>query len=271
MLAAAFLFSTGGAAIKATTLGAWRVASFRCIIATLALVVLVPEARRGWSWRLVPVSLAYAATLLFFVLATKLTTSANAIFLQATAPIYLLVLSPVLLHERIGRRDIGLAAAIGLGMALFFVAGGPTVSTAPNPSLGNLFGALSGVAWALTVAGLRRHREAGIAVVAMGNLAGALIALGPALPVASISGWDAAALAYLGVFQIGLAYFCLTVGLKQVRAFEASALMLLEPALNPVWVFLLQGERPAPLAMLGGAIILVATLAQALWASRTRA
>ena len=269
LLAAAFLFSTGGAAIKATTLDAWQVSCFRCAIATLALVVLVPGARQAWSWRLVPVSLAYAATLLTFVTATKLTTSANAIYLQATAPIYLLALSPLLLREKIGRRDVALAAVIALGMSLFFFGGSPIAVTAPNPPLGNLCGAASGICWALTVAGLRRHREAGIAVVAMGNLAGALIALLPAWPLPAFSAPDLAAVLYLGLFQIGLAYFCMTRGLRHVPAFEASALMLLEPALNPLWTFLLHGERPAGLALLGGAIILAATLAQVL-TSRVR-
>lgn len=271
VLAAAFLFSTGGAAIKATSLSPWQIASFRCFIATAALFALVPAARRGWSWRLLPVALAYAATLLFFVLATKLTTSANAIFLQATAPVYLLILAPLVLHEHITKRDLALAAAIAAGMALFFFADSGAVATAPNPSLGNLFGAASGAGWALTVAGLRRHREAGIGVVAMGNLTCALIALGPALPVAALSLADAGAILYLGIFQIGLAYFCMTQGLKTVPAFEASALMLLEPALNPVWTFLLHGERPAPLAIAGGVIILTATLVQAATSPRTRA
>src|SRR5512134_191229 len=87
-LAAAVLFSTGGAAIKATHLASWQVASFRSGIATLALLSLVGEARRGWSWRVLPSAAAYAATLITFVLATKLTTSANAVFLQSTAPLY---------------------------------------------------------------------------------------------------------------------------------------------------------------------------------------
>jgi drug/metabolite transporter, DME family len=267
-LAAALLFSTGGAAIKATTLAAWPVASLRCLIATAALILLVPDARKNWSIRLLPLSLAYAATLLFFVLATKLTTSANAIFLQATAPIYLLALGPWMLKEPVSRRDLALAVAIGVGMALFFFSENSGAS-APDPALGNLFGALSGLAWALTVAGLRRYRDSGIAVVAMGNLTGALIALPLALPLAIPSALDLAAVTYLGIFQIGLAYFCLTRGLRQVRAFEASALMLLEPALNPVWTYLLNGERPGGLALAGGAIILAATLAQTL-ASRSR-
>src|SRR5881394_1592483 len=106
LLAAALLFSTGGAAIKATSLTGWQVASFRSGIAVLALGLMTSEARRGYSWRAVPVGAAYATTLILFVLANKLTTSANTIFLQSTAPLYLLLLSPWLLHERIAREDV---------------------------------------------------------------------------------------------------------------------------------------------------------------------
>ena len=103
LVGAALLFSTGGAAIKATTLTGWQVASFRSGIAALAVLLLAPEARRGWSWRAVLVGVAYAATLVLFVTANKLTTSANTIFLQATAPLYMVVLSPWLLGERVRR------------------------------------------------------------------------------------------------------------------------------------------------------------------------
>jgi len=262
LLAAAFLFSTGGAAIKASTLTAWPLASLRCLVASLALVVLMPEARRGWTWRLLPLSFAYAATLLTFAVATKLTTSANAIFLQSTAPLYLLVLSPLLLREKIAGRDLALGAVIAGGMSLFFLAGDAAQATAPNPVPGNWIGAASGLFWALTVAGLRHHRASGVAVVAMGNLLGGVLALAPAWPLPALTLADTASLLYLGIFQIGLAYVCLTRGLRTVPAFEASALLLLEPALNPVWTFLLHGERPASLALLGGALILAATLVQ---------
>src|ERR1700682_2899373 len=104
LVAAALLFSTGGAAIKAVTLTSWQVASFRSAVAALALLAAVPEARRGWSWRIVPVAAAYAATLVMFVLATRLTTAAHAIFLQSTAALYVLLLAPWLLRAPVGRR-----------------------------------------------------------------------------------------------------------------------------------------------------------------------
>src|SRR5690242_14132764 len=101
LLAAATLFSTGGAAIKAASVSSWQVASFRSAVASVTLLLLFPAARRLANWRLWPVGLAYSGTLVLFVLSTRLTTAANAIFLQSTAPLYLLALAPLLLHEHI--------------------------------------------------------------------------------------------------------------------------------------------------------------------------
>lgn len=271
ILAAAFFFSTGGAAIKAASLSAWQVASYRSLIAAVVLLGLLPAARRGWNWRMVPVGITYALTLVLFVIATKLTTSANAIFLQATAPLYLLFIAPWLLGERVGWRDLIGPAAITCGMALFFVAQEPNAITAPNPWLGNVCGAVSGLTWALTVAGLRWLNRSGVpggyATAAMGNLFAGAIAFVPALPVPHFAMADLLVLLYLGIIQIALSYYLLNRGLAHVPAFEASVLILLEPALNPIWTYLFHGERPAGLAILGGVIICAATLFQSWIAS----
>src|SRR5688500_90238 len=116
LLGAALLFSTGGAAIKATTLTAWQVAGFRSAVAAAAVFLLVPAARRGWTWHVLPVGVAYAATLVLFVAANKLTTSANAIFLQSTAPLYMLAFGPLLLKELVRRRDLAFMAPVLLGL-----------------------------------------------------------------------------------------------------------------------------------------------------------
>ena len=121
LVTAAVLFSTGGAAIKAVTLTAWQVAGFRSGIAAAVLLAAIPEARRGWSWRIVPAAAAYAATLLMFVMANRLTTAANAIFLQSTAPLYVLLLSPLLLHEPIRRADVLYMVAVLAGISLFLI------------------------------------------------------------------------------------------------------------------------------------------------------
>jgi len=265
LLAAALLFSTGGAAIKAADLSGWQVAAFRSGVAAAALLALAPGARRGWSWRVAPVGLAYAGTLLLFVLANKLTTAANAIFLQDTAPLYLLILGPLLLGEPVRRRDAPFVAAVLAGIALFFVGQAPATRTAPDPLRGNLLASAAGVSWALTIAGLRwlgsrPGTTAAMPAVAAGNLLVFIGCLPPALPVSALRWQDVAVIAYLGVFQIALAYECLTRGLARVPALEASLLLLLEPALNPVWAWLMHGERPGGFAVAGGALILGACL-----------
>jgi drug/metabolite transporter, DME family len=270
LVVAALLFSTGGAAIKATTLSSWEVAGLRSLVAGMVLLAVLPESRQGWSWRVGLAGVAYAVTLVTFVVATKLTTGANAIYLQATGPLYLLVIGPVFLRERLRRTDLWLGLAVAVGMMLFYLDPAGATATAPDPVRGNWWGALSGLGWGLTVACLRGLARAGgsaVTVVAVGNLLAFAAALPGAWPM-EMPGWgDALAVGYMGVFQIGLAYWCLTRGLRQVPAFAASALLLLEPALNPVWTWLLHGEAPSAYGLAGGAIVLGATLGSA-WVGR---
>lgn len=266
LLAAALLFSTGGAAIKATTLSSWQVAGFRSAVAAAAIYLLVPAARRGWTWHVLPVGAAYATTLVLFVTANKLTTSANAIFLQSTAPLYMLLFGPLLLREPVRRRDVVLMVPVALGLALFFVGAQSPLHTAPNPRAGNLIAVASGAVWALTLVGLRwmGNRAGGqgsaLPTVVAGNLIAFLACLPAALPVVDAGPADWLAIAYLGVFQIGAAYVLLTSGIRHVPVLQASVLLLLEPALNPVWAWLVHGEAPGPWSVAGGALILGATL-----------
>lgn len=271
LLGAALLFSTGGAAIKATALTGWQVASFRSGIAALAVAVLVPAARRGWSPGVVAVSAIYAATMVLFVVSNKLTTAANAIFLQASAPLYLLVLAPLVLKEKVHRADLVTMAAVAIGLLLVLQGETAASSTAPNPALGNALAVVSGMAWALTMIGLRwlaRRRRDGdadgaLTTVVGGNVIACLACLPLALPVGAVSAADVAVVGYLGVFQIGLAYLFLTRGIRGVPALEAGVLLLLEPAVNPLWAWLLHGEVPGLLPSLGGALILASTLIRA--------
>jgi drug/metabolite transporter, DME family len=272
LLAAAILFSTGGAAIKAGSLTAWQVASFRSGVAALALFTLIPEARRGWTWRVWPVGVTYAATLVLFVVAARLTTSANTIFLQSTAPLYVLLIGPLLLKEPVRRSDLAFIAAVALGLSMFFIGTEPASLTAPDPARGNLIAAVTGVSWALTVSGLRwqGRRQAGgaTATVVAGNLIGFLAALPMAFPVLHVSLADVLVVGYLGLFQIGLAYLCVARAMRHVPAFEAAALLLVEPALNPIWAWAFLGERPSTWGITGGALILGATAVKTWWQAR---
>ncbi|HEY8257619.1 MAG TPA: EamA family transporter [Gemmatimonadales bacterium] len=269
LIAAAVLFSTGGAAIKAADFTGWQIAGLRSGVAAVAILLLSREARRGWNWRVAVVGMAYAICLTLFVLANRLTTAANTIYLQSTAPLYLLVLSPWLLKEPVRPKDVGFMAVIGLGLALFFIGVEHPVATAPDPVRGNLVALASGVFWALTVCGLRwmgagegRHGSA-VAAVAVGNIFAFLLSLPMALPFGSHRAADWSLIIYLGVFQIAIAYLFVTSALKAITALEASLILLIEPALNPLWAWVFQGERPGPWALAGGAMILGATTVKA--------
>ncbi len=267
-LGAALLFSTGGAAIKATALSPWQIASFRAGIAVLALIVLLPEARRRWTGRALLVAVAYAGTTTLFVIANKLTTAANTIFLQSAAPLYVLLLGPWLLGERIRRADLLYMSTIMLGLAAFFVGSRPPDELAQNPLLGNLLAIAAGVFWALTLIGLRwlgRSGDgAGMSAVVAGNALAFVCGLPLALPVGTVTATDALAIVFLGVVQIGVAYLLLTRALSRLPALEASLLLLIEPVLNPIWAWLFLAETPGGWAIAGGAVILGATLVKTL-------
>jgi drug/metabolite transporter, DME family len=273
LLAAAALFSTGGAAIKAASLSGWQVASFRSGIAALTVLLLVPASRRMPDGRVLLVGASYAATMILFVVANKLTTSANTIFLQSTAPLYILLVGPWLLKERIRAQDLVFIAIVAIGLLPFIIGTDSASATAPDPARGNLYAALSGVAWAATLMGMRwlasaEGGESAFSTVVVGNAVAFLVCLPLALPVAATGPADWAVVIYLGVVQIGIAYLCLTAGVRHVAALEASMILLLEPALNPLWAWAVHGERPSRWALAGGATILLATLVKTWWNSR---
>ncbi len=264
MVAAALLFSTGGAAIKIAAFDAAEVSSLRSGIAAMALLLWL-RGRIHWSWRVAGAGVIYAAMLTLFVASTKLTTAANAIFLQSTAPLYLLVLAPVFLRERFRPRDLAFLAALAIGMSLCFVGRPVATATAPNPALGDALGVASGIAWALTLVALRyvgrddRVGAATVSAVVLGNAFAFVAALPVAWPFPPASAVEWATTVYLGVFQIGLAYVCLSAAVRRLPALETSLLLLLEPVLNPIWTWLIRQEDPGPWTIAGGVVIVAAT------------
>jgi drug/metabolite transporter (DMT)-like permease len=262
ILAAAVLWSTGGAAMKLTRLSGWQIGAGRSLVAAVFLFLAFRAARVRPTASLLGAAAAYAGTVLLFSIANKLTTSANAIFIQDTAPLWVVLLSPLLLHERPTRGELLSIPVYGLGLALFFLD-----ELSPGQLAGNFVALASGVCFALCIVTLRRIGDAAVAAIAWGNVLAALVALpmwttGPA-PEAR----DLAILLYLGVFQLGAAYALFARGVQHTPAVEASLLVLLEPVLNPIWAFFLAGERPGPWAIAGGAIVLGATAARTAWAA----
>ena len=263
IVVAAVLFSTGGAAIKWCGFDGWQLAGLRAGLAFATMLTLIPEARRGWSWRTTVVGFAYAATTLLYVQANKHTTAASAIFLQATSALFILVLAPWLLGEHATRRDLVQMAMMGLGLVLFFFGLDQPSATAPNPLLGDLLAGTCAVTWAFTVIGYRWIVARGGSVAtaaASGSLTACIVALVMAQPLQAGRPVDWAVVVFLGVCQLGVPYVFMARAIPQLRALEVALFMLIEPVLNPVWAWLVHGERPGPAALVGGAVILGTTV-----------
>jgi drug/metabolite transporter (DMT)-like permease len=166
-------------------------------------------------------------------------------------------------------RDLPFLGVVLIGLLLLFAGSVTPTATAPNPVLGNIIGTASGVTWALVLVGVRYiSRESGLrgAMTATfyGNVFAFLLCLPFAFPVIDSRPVDWAVIGYLGCFQLALAYVLLTRGIGKLPALEAALLLLLEPALNPLWTFLVHGETPGLVGSIGGGLVLMATTARAL-------
>jgi drug/metabolite transporter, DME family len=264
VLVAAVLWSTGGLFIKWVDMDALGITMWR---SGFALLTLAAVTRPGWhnplradrlTWG---IALSYAAMMVMFVAATRMTTAANAIFLQYTAPLYLLVIGHVFLRERATGLDVLTVALAFGGMALFFVG-----KLEADAAAGNGLALASGLMLAVMFALLRSPRcgpKTRPRAMVLGNLVlivGLLaVNAGRGSGAAFTPGMgDLAGLVFLGVVQIGVSYAVFSYGIMRVGALEASLIGMLEPVLNPVWVFLLLGETPGWWAVAGGAVIIAA-------------
>ncbi|MBX3267517.1 MAG: EamA family transporter [Acidobacteria bacterium] len=260
---AVLLWSTGGLFIKLTTLDAFSVNMGRSLFAAIVVAAFTFKKGLRLDRYTLFASFLYAATLTSFVYATKNTTAANAIFLQYTAPIYVLVLAPFLIRESFHIRDLVTVLLCIAGMTLFFLDNASS-ATAPDPFSGNIAGLVSGVCFGLYFIFLRhpRSEQRNPAVsVFYGNLIIVLVMI-PLIaqsPPAAITTNDLLAIAFLGIFQIGIAYILFTKGVAAgVRPLDASIIGFIEPLINPIWVLLFVGETPTIWAVIGGAVIIAA-------------
>ncbi len=264
VLAATALFSTGGAGVKLCSLSPSQLVSLRCGIGGLLLLLLLRPNWREVDWRAWLPGIALGGTLTLFVFSSRLTTAASAILLQATAPLWVLLLGPWLLGEHSRRSDWAVMAAMAVGLIMVCLGAAPAQASAPHPLQGNLLAVVSGLTWGLTTIGLRRALRSGDgaegAVVIIGNFVAVGISLPMALPFGPIQPADWAVVGFLGVFQIAVPYLFFFIGLRHLRAFEGVLLMLLEPVLSAIWTALIHGERPGWWPVAGGAIILAATV-----------
>ncbi len=254
VMAAAIFWSTGGLLIKLVTLNAMQISFFRCGIAALVFALVFRKKVFRFNWFSVLNAAFYAAVLTFFVLATKTTTAANAIFLQSTAPIYVLIFEPIFNKTGYERINIITIIFVFAGMILFFMG-----DLTPGDIEGNIYGLLAGITFAAFFIGMRKNsHEYHFSSIFLGNVLVALICIPFIISIEQLTFSNLWMVSFLGVFQIALAYIFFSYGLKRVLAIEASLISMFEPVLNPVWVFIGYGEVPSVTAIIGGVIIIAA-------------
>ena len=253
ILLAALLWSTGGLGIKGVPDAALKVTFYRSLVAAIVLAALF-RPRFRWTATFLIAIVSYVGCLTSFVIATKLTTAANAIFLQYAGVIWVLLLSPLILREPRRRQDVIAIVVAMAGMALFFVQ-----QFEARGMAGNGMALLSSLFFATLILALRRDRGgAAEAAVTYGNVLTALVMLPFVSSDLGLTTRSAVILVLLGVFQIAIAYALFVRGLNHVTATQASLTGMVEPIANPVWVFLFLGERPSVFSVIGGAIVLAA-------------
>jgi drug/metabolite transporter (DMT)-like permease len=262
----AVLWSSGGLLIKLVSWNPIAIAGTRSAIAALVILAFRPRMRFNWSLAQLGGAVCYAGTVILFVAANKLTTAANAILLQYTAPIYVALFSYWFLRERITRSDLLITAAAIGGMTLFFL---DDLST--GGFWGNVIAILSGISFAGTALFLRKQKDSSpLESVFIGNILTFLIGI-PFIMQSSPSAAGWAGLILLGVFQLGCSYILYAEAIKHVTALEAILIPVLEPILNPIWVFLLLREKPGRWAIIGGIIVLVSVTLRCVLAFRKSA
>lgn len=250
LIVTAVIWSSGGVMIKWIAWNPIAVAGVRSLIAAMVIGIAFRGEQISYSRPQWAGAVAYCVTMVLFVIATKITTAANAILLQYTAPIYVALLGQWLLGEKVTRRDWLTVVLVFGGMLFFFLD-----KVTSGGMLGNLFAIASGVTFAFFIIFMRMQKAAApYGTVLLGNILTFLVSI-PWLSSITFNVVNVGAILYLGLFQLGFAYVLYSKAICQVNALEAILITSIEPILNPIWVFLLLGESPGSFALIGGLIV----------------
>jgi drug/metabolite transporter (DMT)-like permease len=264
LLLTVLLWSTSGLLVKILNWHPLAISGIRSAIAAIVIWIYLRRPHFVWSPALIGGAIAYLGAQSLFIAATTLTSAANAIFLQYTAPIWVALFGIWYLHERARRVDWWTMGVIFVGMALFF---GDKLSA--QGIQGNILAIIGGISFAWMILFMRKQKDSSPEVIALlGNILCALVGL-PVVVMAWANGtlpgvqsW--AILVYMGILQLGIPYLLYARSIRHLRAIEAVLIQTLEPILNPIWVFLVISERPGPWAMAGAAVVLVAVTVRAI-------
>jgi drug/metabolite transporter (DMT)-like permease len=248
---AAILWSSSGLFVKILDWQPISILAGRSFFASIVFLIYLRRIPSRFSmWQLLA-ALMFILTQFLFITSTKLTTAANAIFLQYTMPIYVVLLAYWFLGEKPTRTDWLSMLVIFIGLTLFFA---DKLNT--NGLYGNLLAILSGVTGAIMMVSFRAQKNGN---PAESNLIAFLLTATLGFPFIMKETWTVNSwliLAFLGIFQIGFAFIFFTKGIKHIPALEANLIGTLEPVLNPIWVFLFYGESMGKFALIGGLVVL---------------
>ena len=248
----ALLWSTGGLLIKLVQWNPLAIAGGRSAIALVFLLIYTRKIKIKLTTINIMGGLAYTGTVILFVSSNKLTTAANAILLQYTAPIYVAIFASWFLNEKMSRVDIITVVSVMVGITLFFID-----KLSPGNLFGNFTSILSGIAFAWLILLLRKQKDASpIESIILGNLFTAIIGI-PFMLNSFPSFESCIGLFLLGTFQLGVSYILYTNAIKHVTAIEGVLIPVIEPLLNPLWVLIFLNERPGFWPIIGGIVVLL--------------
>ena len=256
LIIAALMWSMGGLFIKLVNLNPMVITGIRSLGAAAVLLIYIKKPKLYWNRYFLAGILAYSMMVILYVLSMRLTTAANAIFLEFTAPIYVVAFSYFLLNERINRFDIFAMVIIFLGMGLFFMD-----ELSFYGFWGNILALLAGVCLALVTVLIRKEKESAFEIVFFGNALTTIICLPFIIQgFSSTTQVDWFIIFGLGIFQLGIPYLLYTTALKYVSALDAILVGMLEPVFNPIWVYIFVGEAMGEWAFIGAALVIIGTL-----------
>ena len=256
LIIAALMWSLGGLFIKLVNLNPMAITGIRSLGAAFVLLIYIKKPKLYWNRYFFSGVLAYSMMVILYVISIRLTTAANAIFLEFTAPIYVVAFSYFLLNERINRFDIFAMVIIFLGMGLFFMD-----ELSFYGFWGNILALLAGVCLALVTVLIRKERESAFEIVFFGNILTAIICSPFIIQgFSSTTQVDWFIIFGLGIVQLGIPYLLYTTALKYVSALDAILVGMLEPVFNPIWVYIFVGEAMGEWAFIGAALVIIGTL-----------
>jgi len=261
----AVLWSTGGVLIKLVSWNPLAIAGMRSAISAVLIMGMIRKPNFHLSLPQIGGAVTFSATVILFVSATKLTTAANAILLQYTAPIYTALFARRFLNEKTSWFDWIIIVVVLGGITLFFLD-----DLSLGGYYGNILALLAGVAHGWIALFLRKQRDASpVETVLLGNMLTAAIGI-PFMFSGSLGLYDWLGLAFLGIFQLGFSYILYSHAIRQVRALDAMLIFMIEPILNPIWVYLVIGESPGRWALVGGSIVIVSVTARSVYSLRRK-